>query len=169
MLKIFLLIIQSLWPYIKKALLEDGTFRDWVRRNVIQFMWFCCMLTMFTTVLWLLDLTVSTSSRNKALREENVQYEAQILELNEKLAALQKEHTDFEKHCVIIANQHDHLDRWLQSCGIDYRNLLPHCPAPVVKRSYRPPPSRKPLNLQLKPPEPEPVHPAIRRILRSGS
>lgn len=25
MLKIFLLIIQSLWPYIKKALLEDST------------------------------------------------------------------------------------------------------------------------------------------------
>lgn len=66
----FVAFLRMLWPFVKESILQDGTFRDWVRRNKNVCIFLVFQIVMLLSMLWLVDmLKIARQMENKASSE----------------------------------------------------------------------------------------------------
>lgn len=63
----FVSLLRMLWPFVKESILQDGTFRDWVRRNKNVCFFLVFQIVMLLSIFWLVDmLKVARQLESKA-------------------------------------------------------------------------------------------------------
>ncbi len=66
-------LLQTLWPFIKESVFQDGTFRDWLRRHRTSCVWLTFQFIMFLTVLWMADsLKLERQAHAKLQRDHDI-------------------------------------------------------------------------------------------------
>ena len=137
MFSLFVAILKHTWPFFKENVLEGKTFRDWFKRNRYNCLWLFFILTLFGTVLYMVETVMIVSAaheradrRMQAYRAKNTSLQQRFILLDTALNLERSRVKELQDQLALLAEEGERIDDEAER----YENILRHC---GIDTSYR--------------------------------
>lgn len=125
--------LRLLLPFLKESVLQNATFKEWLKDNLVSVIWILLMMGMLCVVVYLFDTVGNLRHANEELSHKLEMAQLQNTELQKRYDMLNGEYTDEKTHNADlekqaaklteenqIATSKVHLyENWLQHWDVD--------------------------------------------------